>query len=374
MNTKIIECFKLPNFSFTPFNISKKNRYFIETLHYYYSTLKIPVYQDSFKPATKVDYGLYYQHIPDNIFKYISKQTYHKHLIQFVIHKRRISLHFFTTTKISKKIIENVIHIISFLSYFASSKCSNILDIYIFSTPFKKEISTIDDHIGSKDINTAYTYACIENNVIYIYRKEEWKKVLIHECMHAFGIDFSTIETQNNTVIQERLKSIFKLNIRYNMNEAFTETFATLINNIQLFHNNQISKKELIPFMEENLKNEIIHSLVQTNKYLKQSQLSLRHLLYGKDNSFYNENTSAFAYYFIKCVFIYNINAFLSVTYNINSYSLKSKFTSENIVKYIDLIEKKVKSNNFKRDIHNSEKLIQQCPLLHKSLKFSFYG
>ena len=373
MNDKIIECFKIPNFSFKPFHISKENKYFIETLYYYYNSVNIPKYVEKYGKTNSSEFGIYYQHIPVDILTYIKKQHYDKHLIQFIVNKRRISIHFFTKSKITKKAIGSAIRVVSFISNFASIECSKILDIYIFNTPFKKEIATFDKNIERKDINSAYTFSCYEKNSIYIFRKEEWKKVLIHECIHAFGIDFSIIETNNADTINVKLDNIFNLGINYKFNEAYCETLATIITNIDLFEN-QTTNKKLIPFMETHLTNEIIHSLVQSNKYLKHSSLSMRHLVFGKDNSNYSENTCAFSYYFIKSLFLYNINAFLKITQSICNHTLKNSFTPKNIIKYIDLIQKTAYSNDFKQDMKLADKLISQCPLLHKSMKFSFYG
>ena len=373
MNDKIIQCFKNPKFSFKPFHISKENKYFIETLYYYYKSINIPKYVEKYEKTDYSEFGIYYQHIPSDILKYIKRQDYKKHLIQFIINKRRISIHFFTTNKMSKKNIQDTIKIVSFISHFAKEECSKILDIYIFNTPFKKEIATFDNTIDRKDINSAYTFSCHEKNSIYIFRKEEWKKVLIHECIHAFGIDFSIIESNHSDVINTKLDNIFNLGINYTFNEAYCETLATLINSIYLFEN-QSTTSELIPFIDTQLTHEIIHSLVQSNKFLKHTSLTMRHLVFGKDNSTYKEKTPAFSYYFIKSLFLYNINSFLRITQSISNHTLKNSFTSKNIIKYIDLIQKTAYSNDFKNDMKLADNLISQCPLLNKSMKFSFYG
>ena len=373
MNDKIIQCLKIPKFKFKPFQISSDNNYFINALNYYYNNTDIPDYIEKYDKNKNNDLGIYYQHIPIDILTYIKKQYYNTHLIQFIVNKRRISIHFFTLNKITKTIINDTIRNISFISKFAGDECSKILDIYIFNTPFKKEISTFDNTIERKDINSAYTFSCYEKNAIYIFRKEEWKKVLIHECIHAFGIDFAIIESTHSQLINSKLDNIFNLDINYTFNEAYCETLATIINIIYLF-NTQSTHNELIPFLESQLNNEIIHSLVQSNKFLKHSSLSMRHMVFGKDNSKYKENTPAFSYYFIKSLFLYDLNSFLKITYSINNHSLKNNFTIKNISKYINLIDKTARSNVFKHDMKLVEKLITQCPLLYKSMKFSLYG
>lgn len=366
-----IQCFNIPKFNFKPFHISQDNKYFIETLYYYYTSCVVPDYDETI--ITHNNYGNYFHFVPTKIRNYIQQQHYIKRIIHFFVNKRHIYIHFNTHKKVSKIDIKHIIRIISFISTFSQINCSTHLDIYIIDTPFKKDITTFDKEVSQANINSAYTFACTENNFIYIYRKEEWKKVLIHECIHAFGIDFAIIELHNSFIVNKKLDSIFHLGINYNMNEAYCETLAVLINIMYLF-TTQNKEIELIPFIETRLVHETIHSLIQSNKLLNHSSLSMRHLLFGKDNTNYTEGTSAISYYFIKLLFLYNFNTFLSITHSINNYSLKSNFTHKNIEKFIDLIGKTIRSNNFKKDMKLAEKLISQCPLLRKTMKLSFYG
>ena len=39
-------------------------------------------------------------------------------------------------------------------------------------------------------VNTGLTRRCATDNEVVIYRQEEWFKVLIHELIHGFGLDF----------------------------------------------------------------------------------------------------------------------------------------------------------------------------------------
>jgi hypothetical protein len=94
------------------------------------------------------------------------------------------------------------------------STCSLELHIYVFLTSHRKQWPKIISELEAKPkagvvpkaepkpdieeihVNSGFTMPCGKNgpNQIYVYREEEWFKVLIHETIHAFGLDFSTAD------------------------------------------------------------------------------------------------------------------------------------------------------------------------------------
>ena len=74
-----------------------------------------------------------------------------------------------------------------------------------------------------KNVNTAFTYTCNRNNVIHIYRQEEWFKVLIHETFHNLNMDFSKID---NGYSNQFAKDIFNLNIDFKKYMKVTVNFG----------------------------------------------------------------------------------------------------------------------------------------------------
>ncbi len=76
------------------------------------------------------------------------------------------------------------------------------IHVFLYWTPFTKRIPTsasssvspwIATQINEIHVNTAFTYACVAQGTVVIFRQEEWFKVFVHETMHAFGFDFATI-------------------------------------------------------------------------------------------------------------------------------------------------------------------------------------
>lgn len=56
------------------------------------------------------------------------------------------------------------------------------LKIVLLPIPEQRKKPTINEHVHPKHINGAYTY--ISEGTIYVYRLEEWPKVVLHEVLH----------------------------------------------------------------------------------------------------------------------------------------------------------------------------------------------
>ena len=59
--------------------------------------------------------------------------------------------------------------------------------------------------LGSNNCNSAVTFACASKGKLLIYRKEEWKKVLIHELFHSLCLDFAG---SNYETLRKNIKNI----------------------------------------------------------------------------------------------------------------------------------------------------------------------
>ena len=80
-----------------------------------------------------------------------------------------------------------------------------------------------------------------ETSVINIFRKEEWFKTLIHECV-CFNLDFKSSKINFTTLFSD----LFYINSSYIVNESFTEFWARILNAIShLFFIGCKTKKSL---------------------------------------------------------------------------------------------------------------------------------
>lgn len=161
-------------------------------------------------------------------------------------------------------------------------------------TANEKEILT--KFLGPKNINTGYTV--LDNNNITIYRKEELHKIVIHELIHALGID-------NGLDNDKKFKCIFKVHLKYyafcpqniscgydindnnkkcnlddyinensvlRLNEGYTDTIADILNSlfyaIDLGQKNKWNFDQILNKHAELLKAEISFAVFQVAKLL----------------------------------------------------------------------------------------------------------
>jgi hypothetical protein len=85
-----------------------------------------------------------------------------------------------------KQRLKVLIYMIEYIKF----KTNNIikeLDIYLILTILKKMIPESNKKIGIINVNTGYTD--FSNNIIFIWRYEEFEKVLFHELIHYFNMD-----------------------------------------------------------------------------------------------------------------------------------------------------------------------------------------
>jgi hypothetical protein len=98
---------------------------------------------------------------------------------------------------------------------------------YIYLLDFPKKLDLSKDNVTSAECNSASTtfYIAEQYVEVVLWRKEEWAKVLYHELIHAFIIDYSVRVNKDG---EERLKALL---VHYNnsIREAYTETLATLL-------------------------------------------------------------------------------------------------------------------------------------------------
>lgn len=262
----------------------------------------------------------------------------------YILDERNINIYFIccdeTITSINKltEYAKNICIWITMIHNIASLNCSKNLDLYIFLTPFNKKLPNSQlDYISSKDINTAYTTSCSLNTEIVIFRQEEWFKVFLHETFHNFGLDFSHYYTNN---MNKELEKLFNLDIDFKLYEAYTETWARIMNIFFISINNIKTKSKFFDKFIFNIKKEIVHSCIQANKLLNFYDLNYLYLL--KNKCIYRENTAAFSYYILTSCLLNNYDKFFLWCYDNNTNLFK--FNNMSIFDFIDFIKQNCKN------------------------------
>jgi hypothetical protein len=245
-------------------------------------------------------------------------------------------------------IFQKVFQVLQFFdNHFIESKnqhCSKELKIYLYLTDLlKKYPKTKTTEINEMNVNTGFTFGCSQNNEIYVYRFEEWEKVFIHECFHAFGLDYSNSKYSNlnqqiNTFVltQHDIQKYKDLRIY----ETYTETWATIIcilNSLDccfFSHNNKkINTSLLIAKFQNKLNLQIQWSIQQYIKLLK------FHDCFNEKCLIEKEKVTLYAYYILKTRFLFYINDFFTFCGGVNEQNIiKFKKTNKHTNDFIDFI------------------------------------
>jgi hypothetical protein len=276
---------------------------------------------------------------------------------------REICIHIFHKLNEEESFIKelcNKMYIwLSFLDKYADKKCSTTLKIYIFLTEKEKKITEEEPVIETINANTAFTFSCIQNNEICIYRKEECFKVFIHETFHSFGLDFSSMsQISANTIISSAFKIINKNN-DFKIYESYCETWAQVINILFMLYT--YDKIETKPENFVQWKNqcglyltyENLWSVFQANKVMNHYGIR-ENVLSNNEITYQEKNTSPFSYYILKSYLINSIDDFILWTDTNNYNTIVFNNTKKNVEKYSYFICES--SRNIR---HNT--LLQEC-------------
>jgi hypothetical protein len=186
-------------------------------------------------------------------------------------------------------------------AYKLTMHINKIFNIHLVLSHLKKEFNSnnptiLDKHNCNSGLTTIYLNTYVPNVDIYIIRKEEYGKVIIHEIIHHISLIHSSFKYSNI----EKLKDHFKIHpiADIDPNETIVELCATI------FHLNELStenNQDLYNLFKEELK----YSLYKTQQLLElQKQM--------KDGIWY-EKSHIYCYIIFKTIIMYNISDFIKI-------------------------------------------------------------
>jgi len=312
---------------------------------------------DSQKP--KIYFSRFF---PKHVREYIKTTEKHQLVYNCDIDGRKISIYFTIFSEDELANLDEYDKHAKFMymwlyvcSLYSRKKCAKTLDIYIYLTPFMKSLpDTNTSTLGPDNVNTAFTLACSPNSEMVIFRREEWMKVFIHETFHTYGLDFSS---HDSNIIKKSVSGIFPIDSEYNIEEAYAETWARIINSAFCSYNSLIDKKDtktFLLYMDFSLRMERLFSLYQCEKVLRFMGLTYDDLHSSDEKSaylrknFYREKTNVFAYYVLTAVFMDNYLGFLQWCADNNTSFMQFNCTHKNMEKFSKFIEDNYDSETFK--------------------------
>ena len=364
--------------------IKRIAKYFKEGLNKLTSENGITTSEIYTSETTPLKKGSKYTYINEEIRKSIEITDWIGQTISFTVHSKKITLYFTYPTlsikKDSKKVerfFQNIkIRIYAWL-YVASLEsekvCSTDLTIYFYFTDFKKQLPAQKKiPIDELNVNTGFTFSCSLSgsgkNEMYIYRKEEWFKVLIHECFHAFSLDFSGVSRELlEKVDREVIQTMFPLHIDLRFYETYCEMWAELL---QIIYANideisQTDKKDNWSKIERMLRTDQQHSVKQGAKILKNYHMSYTELFERTDKAQlkrmeYREVSPAISYYLLKSIFYMHISEYIEWTSVNNRGTLRFLKTELSLKSYIGLLRECYKTPKYIDSMKLAEKTLNQ--------------
>lgn len=287
-----------------------------------------------------------FRYIPNKIAQHIEQFTKNEIHIEFKVGERNIRLVFAIEDKEYKlsvykryaKAVATWIHIVS--KNDVNPNCSKNLTVYFYFSLLTKQLPAVMDYfIAEEHANTGFTNNCSLQSEIVIYRKEEWFKVFLHESFHNFNMDFSA---QDNNIAKLRMLSIFKVESEVRLYEAYTETWAEIVNVAfcSYFHSN--SEKEFLDNAELLMSYERQFSMAQMNNVLSHIGVTYSQLFVPRNG--YREKTNILSYFVIKCILMNEHQQFMNWSKTNNRSNMF--VWSADMNGFCDLIERNINKRN----------------------------
>jgi len=287
---------------------------------------------------------------------------------------REINIHFTLFSESDLDHIEKYVqHVrmmyiwLSICAKYAKKYCTNTLDIYVYPTPFNKNLpESTTTTLGPDNVNTAFTVACAPKGQLVIFREEEWFKVFIHETFHTYGLDFSQ---SNINSLKKELISLFPIESDFDIYEAYTETWARIINCALSGYKaleNKRDKKTFFKNLDFCLELERMFALYQCVKVIGFMGLAYDDLHSTEAHShllrkgLYRENTHVFSYYVLTAVFLNDYQGFMMWCQEHNEVLLRFNAIPANFTAFTEYIKSVYNCVPLQNGIKYMSQLIKQ--------------
>ena len=298
-------------------------------------------YRKIYKPCNlTLEYNNF---ISKNIFKYINNNQKKSILLEYILPFKnkfiKINIISYNNNNLTyyDNLINKILIAINLINnLFYNYNCNNnSLTINIYLIKINKSFSLTENNT-----NSGYTYPCVNNGTITIFREEECLKVIIHELIHSFGYD----KNYNfNKKINNLLRSNFNLNKNFNNNnnsniyfsESLVEFWSEYINICIFSHLITKNFESFNKLVDQLMLLEKINSINNGNNILLNNRLDyLRVINFDGTINNYKQASNIFSYYILKSYCIYNYKEIILLNY------LRDKIiiNNENIIKIVNNI------------------------------------
>lgn len=246
-----------------------------------------------------------------------------ENLIYDVYKNDKNEIHVYTPESETKSKL-NINLVLQIFDFYRTLTKKNLpIKLVVFYGSQKKLLSD-EKPICSDNVNSGSTMA---GEIIHIWRKEEFYKVLIHELVHYFSIDFYTSDQ-----IYKKINSHFKqmINIKGidRINESYTEIFAIVVHSVIFSELNYINFDTVFSY-------ELLFSYFQVAKLLNHFECEQYNDILRNE---FVQTTSAFSYYIVKCMFMEKIGKVLQF-WDSNGFVILGNAEDEYVELYKDIVK-----------------------------------
>lgn len=288
------------------------------------------------------------------------------------------------------------------IDLFTSAK-NTTYNLYVWLSDLKKHKPNSDKHehehkyqhrqiskktFRSQHINSGATVHDLlkETVELFIWRKEEIEKVLLHEMIHTLKLDFMGYPDELKLDIIQKYNIPSSIELR--LGEAYVETWALLLNTIYVsFTKNKMNIKKQCKIKSNKFFNlfamEIFFTLYQSSKIL-------RHFGYGciadcevplvkSENSkdtmqkLFEQETSVFSYYLIKAGVLMNLGEFLKFCCKNNKSLLQFIESPVNYEKLHGVFIESAEKNKLLNDMTSLKIKLDGNELLDNTMRMTLY-
>lgn len=245
-------------------------------------------------------------------------------------------------SKKARQHLYNSIYRIYLIKKLFDIKPTKDFNYYILLNPLKRKLPVKGDSINAININGGFTY--VNSNNIYIIRKEDYEKVIIHELLHHHR-DIHYEEWSNQNISQIKDMCGIAEDQYLLPNEAIVETYAIILNVIFYSIENNMSfgefKRELVKDRENNI-------------------AIVKKILDKKGRNKWYEKTHSYCYIVLRAIFYIYFKEFVKIYRYSNDNDITSfisKYFPKILIKvrkYAKAIVGKPNNNYIKQTIYNN--------------------
>jgi len=235
--------------------------------------------------------------ISSRVIRNILNNLFVKNIYKFK--KRTVVI--FSKNELDDNFIKKIDSIFNFFDLLTGKE--NMYYLEIFLSDKKKYFNENLNSIDPDNINSGATLPGV---FIYLWRKEEIIKVLIHEIVHYLDLDMRDY--------QNKFKILYKdINLdakMINPNEAYTEILALFLMSVWSYYNREFNE-DINNFVSKRLTIELGWSYHQISKILKYFKCYNSYDELFSNKCTFRQRTNVLSYFILKTYFLQNINEIL---------------------------------------------------------------